>query len=73
MQDFTEGRAVASRLEIEKFPLDFPFSGNFPETNSAQTALAVMQAAAQRLETETDRRTPQSRQYQRAFAFLGFA
>jgi len=29
---------VAYRLKVEKFPVDFPFSGNFLETIPAQTA-----------------------------------
>ena len=32
------GRVVVQSLESEKFPVDFPFSGNFPETIPARTA-----------------------------------
>ncbi len=43
------GRAVASGLEFEFFPVDFPNSGNFLETIPAGTATTAMQSADQRL------------------------
>jgi hypothetical protein len=36
------GRAVASGLEFEFFPVDFPLAGNFLETIPAQTATTAI-------------------------------
>jgi len=57
-------------MDTAEFPVDFPLSGNFPETNPARTASTAKQSARWRFSTETDRRNPAKPAIQRVFAFL---